>query len=91
MQEAGRRATVAEADVKDDEQVRVLTPRARRQRHRAEDEAAEVTPAPGAAAAGARQLEPAAGSQELPIARILAVGALALAVLIVLVLIVGKL
>jgi hypothetical protein len=46
------------------------------------------SPAPGAAAAGARQIEPVPGSEELPIARILAVGALALAVIIVLLLLV---
>ena len=51
-------------------------------------EDAPAAAAPGAAAAGARQIEPVPGSEELPIARILAVGALTLAVIIVLLLLV---
>jgi hypothetical protein len=88
---AAPEAAPAETETQAGETVRLLSPRPQRRRHSAADEPEDTTPAPGAAAAGARHIEPVAGSQELPIARILAVGALGLAVLIVLLLIVGKL
>jgi hypothetical protein len=60
------------------EGIRVLTPRAPRARHRAEDEP-EPGLLPGAAAIGARSMEPASASSNST--RLLAVVALAVAIL----------
>ncbi|TML99793.1 MAG: hypothetical protein E6G10_17540 [Actinobacteria bacterium] len=74
-------STEATAEVSEQggEGFRVLTPRAPRPRHRAEDEPQPGALPPGAAATGARSFEPAMGSSSST--RMLAVVALAVAIL----------
>ena len=63
------------------EAFRVLTPRATRRRHRAEDEAEPEVLPPGAAAIGARSFEHVAPGRPSSLTRALAIAALAVAIL----------